>query len=295
MKIIGTKFYSHDSALFVLDLNEKNIFAISTERVTRIKHDNRDPKPILEKYKSQFKDAKYICHSFCNNSLEDLRSILIYDFIYKKYKPKYIKDLKPLLEDFDSLIGKLKFSILNIYHRNVREIIKYFAYEKILKLFNKNEYELSNYLLKEYIKNLFNNFDIPIDISNIEFKDHHLCHAASTYYFSPFNDKKTLVFTLDGWGDGKYSTLWIFHKKDFRLVSQSNTNILNGRLTSIGTIYSLFTEVLGFTPNSDEGKTEALAAYGEINKELYNVLKEGYILNKRELRWEYNLKILKKL
>jgi len=114
-------------------------------------------------------------------------------------------------------------------------------------------------------------------------------------FFSPFNDKKTLVFTLDGWGDGKYSTLWIFHKKDFRLVSQSNTNILNGRLTSIGTIYSLFTEVLGFTPNSDEGKTEALAAYGEINKELYNVLKEGYILNKRELRWEYNLKILKKL
>ena len=39
MKIVGTKYCGHDSAICLLDTNNKTIFAMSTERVTRIKHD----------------------------------------------------------------------------------------------------------------------------------------------------------------------------------------------------------------------------------------------------------------
>ena len=47
MKIMGTKYCGHDSAICVLDTSQKKIFAISTERVTRIKHDSIDITPII--------------------------------------------------------------------------------------------------------------------------------------------------------------------------------------------------------------------------------------------------------
>ena len=50
MKIVGTKYCGHDSALCLIDTNEKTIFAMSTERVTRIKHDQLDISPILDSY-----------------------------------------------------------------------------------------------------------------------------------------------------------------------------------------------------------------------------------------------------
>ena len=42
MKILGTNFFGHDSSVFYLDTDEKKIFALSTERLTRIKHDAHD-------------------------------------------------------------------------------------------------------------------------------------------------------------------------------------------------------------------------------------------------------------
>ena len=50
MRIMGTKYCGHDSALCVLDTTQKKIFAISTERVTRIKHDSIDITPIINAY-----------------------------------------------------------------------------------------------------------------------------------------------------------------------------------------------------------------------------------------------------
>ena len=37
MKILGTKFYQHNSAICLLDFDQHEIFTMSTERVTRIK------------------------------------------------------------------------------------------------------------------------------------------------------------------------------------------------------------------------------------------------------------------
>ena len=64
MKIVGTKYCGHDSAICLLDTKNKTIFAMSTERVTRIKHDQIDITPILEKYPIDKVD--YVAHSYCD-------------------------------------------------------------------------------------------------------------------------------------------------------------------------------------------------------------------------------------
>lgn len=50
MRIVGTKYCGHDSALCLLYTKQKTVFAMSTERVTRIKHDYLDITPILGAY-----------------------------------------------------------------------------------------------------------------------------------------------------------------------------------------------------------------------------------------------------
>jgi len=62
MKIIGTKFCGHDSSACLIDTKERKIFAMSTERVTRIKHDFLDISPILENY--DFDNIDYVAHSY---------------------------------------------------------------------------------------------------------------------------------------------------------------------------------------------------------------------------------------
>ena len=102
MRIIGTNFMGHDSALFYIDTESKEIFAMSTERVTRIKHDSKDIAPILEKY--TFKNVDYVCQGYGNFDAEvrtDLGPERVVGSIQKKafcdlLQPTYIKDLFPL-------------------------------------------------------------------------------------------------------------------------------------------------------------------------------------------------------
>ena len=100
MRIVGTKYCGHDSALCILDTDKKTIFAISTERVTRIKHDSLDITPILDKY--SFHSVDYVSHSY--NDFEDkgkdgeLREKMTLNKEIEKalrdiIKPKYAKDL----------------------------------------------------------------------------------------------------------------------------------------------------------------------------------------------------------
>ena len=62
MRIMGTKYCGHDSALCLLDTEQKTVFAMSTERVTRIKHDSLDISPIIEAY--DFGSVDYAAHSY---------------------------------------------------------------------------------------------------------------------------------------------------------------------------------------------------------------------------------------
>ena len=100
MRIIGTKYCGHDSALCLLDISKKTVFAMSTERVTRIKHDQLDITPILDNYK--FKDVDYVAHSYSDfedkSNDGELREKMTYNKDIEKalrsiIKPTYIADL----------------------------------------------------------------------------------------------------------------------------------------------------------------------------------------------------------
>ncbi len=90
------------------------------------------------------------------------------------------------------------------------------------------------------------------------FCDHHLAHAASTYYHSGF--KKALVVTMDGLGDSYSHTAWVAEGDKWQRL------VVGGTSESLGAFYETVTKGLGFTPNRHEGKVVGLAAYSDPHK-----------------------------
>jgi carbamoyltransferase len=91
-------------------------------------------------------------------------------------------------------------------------------------------------------------------IPPLHFLPHHLCHAASAYHLSGFEDAAILV--MDGSGEDTCSI--IGEGRDGGIRIHESIPIPD----SLGWYYAAFTEVLGFTPYRDEGKLMGLAAYG---------------------------------
>ncbi|RAI85541.1 carbamoyltransferase family protein [Algoriphagus yeomjeoni] len=91
------------------------------------------------------------------------------------------------------------------------------------------------------------------------FPEHHLSHAASAYYPSPFDD--AAILTIDGVGE--WSTAIIGHGKGASIEILKELNFPH----SVGLLYSAFTYFLGFTVNSGEYKLMGLAPYGNPDSE----------------------------
>src|SRR6185295_13199426 len=89
----------------------------------------------------------------------------------------------------------------------------------------------------------------------IEMFDHHLSHAASSYYFSGFDD--AAVMTVDGVGDWPTTTYGAGKGKDLTRFEQVDFP------DSLGLLYSTITGYLGFEVNDGEYKVMGLAPYGE--------------------------------
>lgn len=52
-----------------------------------------------------------------------------------------------------------------------------------------------------------------IDTTKVRRIDHHRCHAAYSYYASPFRDEPVLALTIDGMGDGMNATIGMFDER----------------------------------------------------------------------------------
>jgi carbamoyltransferase len=83
---------------------------------------------------------------------------------------------------------------------------------------------------------------------------HHVCHAASAYLASPFEEAALL--TVDGSGEMATSTLGVGRGREIRLFQETFFP------HSLGYLYVALTHYLGFIPDSDEYKVMALASYG---------------------------------
>jgi carbamoyltransferase len=85
--------------------------------------------------------------------------------------------------------------------------------------------------------------------------DHHLCHAASAYFTSGWDE--CLVIVIDGMGESQSVSIYRAHEGRLHKLRELSAN------DSIGILYSLVTLHLGFDFNSDEYKIMGLAPYGD--------------------------------
>jgi len=87
------------------------------------------------------------------------------------------------------------------------------------------------------------------------FPEHHLSHAASAFYPSPFNE--AAILTIDGVGEWATATIGYGDGKNIKILKELKFP------HSVGLLYSAFTYYLGFTVNSGEYKLMGLAPYGD--------------------------------
>ena len=112
---------------------------------------------------------------------------------------------------------------------------------------------------------------------------HHDAHAASAFLTSPF--EQAVVLNMDGYGDCCSTSVYLGRDNRLRCVYE------NRFFDSLGMLYTVLTEYLGFVGNRDEGKVMGLAPYGqspraqallERLRPLFQV-REGHVVNRHRL------------
>ncbi len=192
----------------------KIIAAAQEERFTRKKHDPSYPHNAIE-----------FVLKFANLKLSEIDQIVFFEKPFLKFER--------LLETYVAFAprGFVSFS------KAMPLWIKEKLFQKNL-LFNK---------LKEHDQNYKSD-------KNIFFSDHHLSHAASAFFPSPFEE--AIVLTADGVGE--WATTTVAVGKNNYLEVKKEIHFPH----SLGLLYSAFTYYTGFKVNSGEYKLMGLAPYG---------------------------------
>lgn len=116
---------------------------------------------------------------------------------------------------------------------------------------------------KLWIKNIIQR-EIKVRYDRVLFCDHHMSHAASAFFASPF--REAAVLTVDGVGEwtttalGQATSVW-----DGETQGQNEINLFQEQRFphSLGLLYSAFTAFLGFRVNNGEYKVMGMAPYGQ--------------------------------
>jgi carbamoyltransferase len=193
----------------------KIIAAAQEERFTRIKHDSNYPYNAIE-----------FVLKFSRINLDQVDAIVFFEKPFLKFER--------LLETYVAFAPKGFSSFSKSMPVWIGE-----------KLFQKQ------FLLKKLKKHM-NNIDLK---NKIFFSDHHLSHAASAFYPSPFEN--AIILTADGVGEWATTTVAIGKKNKIKIVKEIHFP------HSLGLLYSAFTYYAGFKVNSGEYKLMGLAPYGK--------------------------------
>ena len=193
----------------------KILAAAQEERFTRKKHDSSYP----------FNAVEYVL-KFSKLKLSEIDYIVFYEKPFLKFER--------LLETYVAFAP-----------RGFKQFTKSMPAWLREKLFQKN---LLLKLLKEHDKSFS-------DEKKIFFSEHHLSHAASAFFPSPFKD--AIVLTADGVGEWATTTVAVGNESDLSIKKEIHFP------HSLGLLYSAFTFYCGFKVNSGEYKLMGLAPYGE--------------------------------
>lgn len=242
MKILGISAYYHDAAAAIL-CNNTILAAVQEERFSRLKHDANFPANSIQ-----------FCLKHSGLKLNELDAIIFYD--------------KPFLK-FERLLE----TYLDYAPKGFRSFVK------AMPVWLKDKIFLRKVLSEELIKI---DADFKIDKVKILFSEHHLSHAASAFYASPFND--AAILTIDGVGEWATASICTGSGTEIKILKELHFP------DSLGLLYSSFAYFLGFKVNSGEYKMMGLAPYGNANspqtkkfialieKELVTIFDNGSIL-----------------
>ena len=203
------------------------ISAAQEERFTRIKHDSSYP----------YNAVKFVL----NNSKLDISDV---DHIVFYEKP-FLK-FERLLETYVAFAPKGFKSFSKAMPIWLRD-----------KLFQKR-------MIMDCLKRHNSNFK---NENKILFSEHHLSHAASAFYPSPFDE--AVILTADGVGEWATTTVAIGKNNNLEIKKELHFP------HSLGLLYSAFTYYTGFKVNSGEYKLMGLAPYGTpkyVEKILENLI-----------------------
>jgi len=130
--------------------------------------------------------------------------------------------------------------------------------------------------------------ELDIKSDKILFTEHHISHAASTFFVSPYEE--AAILTIDGVGEWATGTLGTGSKNKINLFKQINFP------NSIGLLYSTFTAFLGFKVNEGEYKVMGMAAYGKprFKETIFNNIVKlhddgSFDLNMKYFSYHYSL------
>ena len=209
-------------------IKDGNILAAAQEeRFTRKKHDSSYP----------FNAVEFVL-KYSNIKLNQLDSIVFYEKPFLKFER--------LLETFVGFAPKGFQQFSRAMPIWLKE-----------KLFQKK-------LLIEKLKLHDESFN---DTKKIFFSEHHLSHAASAFYPSPFSE--AIILTADGVGEWATTTVAI--GKENKIFMEKEIQFPH----SLGLLYSAFTYHAGFKVNSGEYKLMGLAPYG--TSKYSNIIKDHLV------------------
>ena len=214
-------------------INGKIIAAAQEERFTRIKHDSNYP----------YNAIKFVLN-FAKLKLNDIDQIIFFEKPFLKFER--------LLETYVAFAPRGFKSFCMAMPVWLKE-----------KLFQKK-------MLFNELKRHDDNFN---DDKKIYFSDHHLSHAASAFFPSPFEE--AIVLTADGVGEWATTTVAIGKGNNLEIKKEIHFP------HSLGLLYSAFTYYTGFKVNSGEYKLMGLAPYGmpiyvdKIKDNLIDIKEDG--------------------
>jgi carbamoyltransferase len=201
------------------------IAAVQEERFSRIKNDAAFPIQAIR-----------FCLEFAEITLDDLDALVFYD--------------KPLL----------KFErILESYHQGAPAGLRSFLTSMPVWMKQKM-------MLKKVIRDELYQWK-PFDKKRLKllFTEHHLSHAASSFYASPFEE--AAVLTIDGVGEWATTSIGMGKGSEIRFLREIKFP------HSLGLLYSAFTYYCGFEVNAGEYKLMGLAPYGDVSSPQFQEFK----------------------
>ena len=215
MYVLGISAFYHDSAACLLQDGEI-VAAVQEERFTRKKHDSVFPHQAI---KYCLKQAKI---TGCQ-----IDNVVFYEKPFVKFER--------ILETYLAFAPK-----------------GFISFSKAMPAWIKDKLFQKSAIVKELKAVLGENVSWR---ERLLFSEHHLSHAASAFYPSPF--ESAAVLTLDGVGEWTTTSIAVGSGRDLKIVKEIHFP------HSLGLLYSAFTYYIGFKVNSGEYKVMGLAPYGE--------------------------------